>query len=202
MKPVMTKAKTEKLFKKHGGILRTTEAIRLGIHCKILYQLRENGDIVQISRGLYRLAKMPDLSDPDIVTVAAKVPHGVLCLISALVFHDITTQIPHKIDIALKRGSITPRLKYPPIRVFRFSGNAFDSGIETHKLDGVVVKVYSTAKTVADCFKFRNKIGLDIALEALKLSLTRRKTSRSEILKYAKICKVEKIIMPYVEAMS
>ena len=201
----MKRGDTEKnainIFKKQGGMLKTAQALRLGIHCETLYGLRDRGVLKAVSRGLYRLAKLPELSQPDIVTVAIKVPHSVICLISALNFHEITTHIPHKIYVALKRGSITPRLKYPPLSVVRFSGEAFSMGIETHKIDGVDVRIYSAAKTVADCFKFRNRLGLDVALEALKLALSRKKATRAQIFENAKICGVEKIIRPYIEAL-
>ncbi len=201
MKTDSQEEKAIEIFNKNNGILATAQALKQGIHCRTLYKLRDEGKIIKIARGLYRLSGMPELSAPDLVTIALKIPKGVICLISALSFHEITTHIPHKVNVALRRKTITPRLKYPPIDVVRFSGKAFEEGIEKHKVDGIEIKVYSVAKTIADCFKFRNKIGLDVAIEALKLALTRKKSTRKEIFKYANICGVEKIIRPYMEAI-
>lgn len=189
------------LFRRHGGILRTKQALELGIHPRTLYALRDSGKIVQIARGWYRLADLPPLSDPDLVAVASVVPKGVICLISALAFHGITTQIPHQVDLAIEQKAKRPTLEYPPIRVFWFSGPAFSEGIETHLLDDVPVRIFNPAKTVADCFKFRNKIGLDVALEAVQMNLRQRLSTVDDIMKFARICRVEKIMRPYLEAM-
>ena len=189
------------LFRRHGGILRTKQALELGIHPRTLYALRDSGKIVQIARGWYRLADLPPLSDPDLVAVASVVPKGVICLISALAFHGITTQIPHQVDLAIEQKAKRPTLEYPPIRVFWFSGPAFSEGIETHLLDDVPVRIFNPAKTVADCFKFRNKIGLDVALEAMQMNLRQRLSIVDDIMKFARICRVEKIMRPYLEAM-
>jgi len=189
------------LFRKHDGILRTNQALELGIHPRTLYALRDSGKIFQIARGWYRLADLPALSDPDLVAVASVVPKGVICLISALAFHGITTQIPHQVDLAIEQKAKRPTLEYPPIRVFWFSGPAFSEGIETHLLDDVPVRIFNPAKTVADCFKFRNKIGLDVALEAVQMNLRQRLSTVDDIMKFARICRVEKIMRPYLEAM-
>ncbi len=167
----------------------------------MLYRMRETGDLEQLSRGLYRLRGLPKLSNPDLVPVALKVPQGVICLISALAFHDLTTQVPHQVFLALPRGAEPPRMSFPPLRIFWFTEPAFTEGMEVHKVDGVPVRVYSPEKTIADCFKYRNKIGLDVALEALKLYRGKRKTKVDEVLRYAAICRVEKIIRPYLEAL-
>lgn len=184
-----------------GGIIRTKEAIKLGIHPRILLKLVQQGQLEQISRGVYRLAGNHPISSPDLFTVAARIPQGVICLISALSFHDITTQIPHKIYIALERTTETPRLDYPPISIHRFSGQAFREGIEKHNVDGIEVKVYNMEKTLADCFKFRNKIGMDVVLEALKFYRSKKKIKIKDIYHYAKICRVENVMKPYLEAL-
>ncbi len=201
MKKMNSETKAIEIFNKNNGILTTSQALEKKIHRRTLYKLRDKGKVTKIARGLYRLSSMPELTSPDLVTVALKIPKGVICLISALSFHEITTHIPHKVNVALRRKTITPRLKYPPIDVVRLSGKAFETGIENHTVDGIQIKIYSIAKTIADCFKFRNKIGLEVAIEALKLSLSRKITSRREIFKYAKICSVERIIRPYMEAL-
>ena len=189
------------VFEKHGGILRTAEALRAGIHPHTLYAMRDAGTLERISWGVYRLAERPPLGNPDLVTVAKRVPNGVICLISALAFHDLTTQIPHEVHLALPRGAEEPRLDFPPIRTFRFTGKSFTEGIEIHRLDGVPVRIYSPEKTLADCFKFRNKIGLDTVIEALRFYRERRKIKVEELMRLASVCRVQKVIRPYIEAL-
>jgi len=193
--------KAERIFKKHGGMLRTSHAIAFGVHPRILYSLRDTGRLQQVSRGLYRLADLPELGNPDLAAVAVRVPQGVICLISALAFHKITTQIPHQVDVALPRGTKQPRLHFPPIRAFRFSTPMYKGGIETHRLDNVEVRVYNAAKTVADCFRFRNRLGIDVAVEALRLFHARKLAPTRELLEYARLGRVERVIMPYLEAL-
>jgi predicted transcriptional regulator of viral defense system len=193
--------KETKAFNRGGGVLRTSAALRAGIHPRRLYEMRDSGVVERLGRGLYRLADLPPLSNPDLVTVAAKVPAGVVCLISALAYHEITTQIPHEVHLALPRGAEPPRLEHPPLRIFWFSGRAFTEGIERHKVDGVVVRVYNPEKTLADCFKYRNKLGLDTVLEALRLYRTRKRTKVDELMRFARVCRVEKVMRPYLEAL-
>jgi predicted transcriptional regulator of viral defense system len=189
-------------FRRKGGVLRTAEAVRQGIHPRTLYNLRDQNHIVQISRGVYRLAGLPEITNPDLVAVASRIPESVVCLISALAYHEITSQVPHEVHIALPRGSKTPRLSYPPLRVFTFSHDSFSAGVEVHKLDGVPVRIFDPEKTVADCFKFRHKIGLDVALEALKLCRARRGFQQKKLINYARLCRVERVMRPYLEALS
>jgi predicted transcriptional regulator of viral defense system len=177
-------------------------ALAAGIPRRTLYAMRDEGIIVQLSRGVYRLKDMPELGTPDLVTVATRVPKGVICLISALAFHELTTQIPHAVDVALPKGSEQPRIEYPPVNVYRFSGAAFTSGIETRKLDGHGVRIYSPEKSIADAFKYRNKLGTDVALEALKTWRGRRRAPIGRLLEQARVCRVERIIRPYLEAMT
>lgn len=195
------KEQAEKIFKKHNGKLRMSEAIRLGITRYTLYSLKDRGVIEQVSRGVFRLADLPPMTNPDIVTVISRFPNAVICLISALSFHGITTQIPHEVFIAVGRESRPPKIDFPPIKVHKFSDTAFANGYEIHVIDGIAVKIYTAEKTIADCFKFRNKIGMDVVLEALKLYKTRKKFNSDELLKYGKICRVEKIMMPYLELL-
>lgn len=202
MKKAQEKYKKAKaLFRKHGGILKTSDAIRAGIHPRTLYEMRDEGIVEMLSRGLYRLGELRPLGNPDLVTVALRIPNGVVCLISALAFHEITTQIPHEIYIAVERGSRPPKLDYPPVRVFRFSRQAFESGIESHKIEGVQLRIFRPEKTIADCFKYRNKIGLDTAIEALKLYRERKRFMVDELVRFARICRVEKVMRPYLEAL-
>lgn len=189
------------VFRERGGILRTSEALHLDIHPHTLYMLRESGEIQQLSRGLYRLADLPPLSNADFVIVARRIPQSVICLISALAFHELTTQVPHAVHIALPRGPRAPVLDYPPLRVYRFSGPAWSEGLDTHLIDSVPVRIYSAAKSVADCFKYRNKIGLDVALEALKNYRQRRDFDMDSLVKYSRVCRVERVMHPYLEAL-
>jgi predicted transcriptional regulator of viral defense system len=190
-----------KVFQQHGGILRTRDALAHGIHQRTLYTMRDDGLLERLGRGLYRLADLPPLSDPDLVTVARKIPQGVICLISALHFHGITTQIPHAVSIAVKRGTEPPRLHYPPTNIYVFSDLSFTEGIDTHSIDGTQVRVYSPEKTLADCFKYRNKIGMDTVREAIEKYRNQWKPKPRELLKFAKTCRVEKVMRPYLEAM-
>ncbi|MGV8074187.1 MAG: type IV toxin-antitoxin system AbiEi family antitoxin domain-containing protein [Syntrophobacteraceae bacterium] len=189
------------IFLQHRGLMRTTEALRAGIHPRTLYAMRDSGFLEQIARGLYRLADMPALGNPDLVSVALKVQESVICLISALAFHEITTQIPHEVYVAIERGARTPLVSNTPLRIFKFSGRAFTAGVETHEMDGVSVRIYSPEKTLADCFKYRNKIGADTALEALKLYRQRKRINVEDLLKFARLCRVEKVMRPYIEAV-
>jgi predicted transcriptional regulator of viral defense system len=190
-----------KVFKKHGGVLRTTEATNAGIHPATLYSLRDAGVLERLSRGVYRLAENPPLSNPDLITVASRLPNAVICLISALSFHDITTQIPHEVHVALKHGAEEPRLDFPPIRTYRFTGKAFTEGVEIHELDAVRLRIYSPEKTLADVFKFRNKIGMDTAIEALRLYRERREVKIDSILHFASLCRVADVMKPYLESV-
>lgn len=182
-------------------MLRTKDALRLGVHPETLYGMRDSGKLTSLGRGLYRLSDLPPLGSPDLVTVGMKVPSGVVCLISALAFYELTTQIPHEVYLALPRGAEPPRLNHPALRVFWFTRRVFEFGIEAHPLDGTPVRIYSPEKTVADCFKYRNKIGLDTAREALKLYLSKRKKNLAAMLEAAEVCRVSKVMRPYLEAL-
>lgn len=189
------------LFRQHGGVLRMADALRAGIHRRTLYQLRDAGVIEPLSRGLYRLADAPPLGNPDLVTVALRVPKGVVCLISALAYHDLTTQVPHEVSLAISRDSEPPRIDFPPVRVFRFSPAPFAAGVETRRLDGVPVRVYNREKTLADCFKYRHTVGLDTALEAVRLYRQQGRVNVNRLLEFAQVCRVGRVMRPYLEAL-
>lgn len=193
--------KATKIFLDQQGLLRTGQAIKLGITPRTLYAMRESGQLIQESRGVYRLAEAPFSKQIDLAHVALRVPKGVVCLISALDFHDLTTQIPHAIYLALPNQAERPRLEYPRLRLFWLSAKPYASGIEEHTLEGVTVRIYGVEKTIADCFKFRNKVGLDVALEALREALRYKRCTVDGLLRYARIDRVERIIRPYLEAM-
>jgi len=187
------------IFKKHKGILKTKDALEKGIHPRTLYQLRDENYIEELSRGIFKLSSYPLSEKTDLITVSLKYPDSVICLISALSFHELTTEIPHQVYISMKNGHRKPLIKYPPVKAFYYSDDIFKSGIEEVKISGVRVKIYNPEKTLADCFKFRNKIGLDVCLEALKIYFNKRKPDYLKLTEYAKLCRVEKIMKPYLE---
>lgn len=192
----------EDIFRTAGGQLRMSEALEKGISRHLLYKMRNEGIIEQLSRGVYRLADLPAIGNPDLVTVSLRIPNAVICLVSALVIHELTTQISHVVDIALPRTARNPLLEYPKLLVRRFNDTSWSSGIETHSIDGVSVRVYCPEKTLADCYKFRNQLGMDIILESLKLYSSRKIKDYDAVLRYARINRVEKSIFPYLEALS
>jgi predicted transcriptional regulator of viral defense system len=187
------------IFKESGGQLRMSEAVDKGINRYMLYSLRDKGIIEPIHRGVYRLVDLAPFSNPDLTVIALRYPNAVVCLVSALSFHGITTQIPHEVSLAISRDSRSPSSDYPPLQVHQFTEEAYQAGIEEHAIDGAKVKIYNPEKTLADCFKFRNKIGMDVVLEALKLYRSRMKFDHKKVLEYARICRVEKIMRPYLE---
>jgi predicted transcriptional regulator of viral defense system len=193
--------KAIKLFKRNHGLLRTGEAIRLGIHPRTIYQLRDEGVLELLAKGVYRLVDMPDFSEPDLVLVAKKIPQGIICLISALAYYGITTQIPHFVYVAIPSKSRPSRLEYPPLRYFHYSEKVYQAGVETQLINGYPIKIYSIEKTLADCIKFRNKIGMDVVIEALKMYWQRRDTHIDSLYEYAKINRVEKILQPIMETI-
>ena len=194
--------KAREVFTEHGGMLRTSKALRLGIHPRTLYALRDAGEIEQVGRGLYRLSTAPALSSPDLVPIAIRIPRAVVCLISALAHHGLTTQIPHVIDIALPSHAKVPKVDGVPLRVFWYPEPSFRAGVEIVAIDEVSVRIYSAEKTIADCFKYRNKIGLDVAIEALRTYRERTpKPNRAKLTKFAEVNRVQKIMRPYLEAI-
>ena len=195
------KKQPEEIFREHGGQLRMREALDSGITRYTLYALRDRGVVELVTRGIYRLRELPPLGNPDLVTVSLRFPKAVVCLVSALAWHDITTQIPHEISVAVPKDSRTPSLDYPPIKAHKFSHETYQLGIVEHLIDGAPLKVYSREKNLVDCFKFRNKIGMDVVLEALKLHRVRNGLDLGELIEYARICRVEKVMRPYLEAI-
>jgi len=191
-----------KILQRNNGVMKSSQLFEQGIQPRTLYEMRDLGLVVQEGRGLYRLANEQVWSDPDLAVVSIRIPRGVICLISALYFHQLTTQIPHYVYVALPKDSEKPRIQYPPTRFFWISPKAFGAGIEKHTIDNVDVKVYNVAKTIADCFKFRNKIGMDVALEALRDGLRQKKCTPNEIQEFARVDRVERVMRPYLEALT
>ena len=194
-------ANVRKRFEVRGGQLRMQEALVEGISRTQLYALRDRGEIEQVSRGIYRLADLPALGNPDLVTVSLRYPKAVVCLVSALSFHEMTTQIPYEVSVAVPRNTTLPKLDYPPLDAHWFSGKAYGAGIERHSVDGMPVQVYSPEKTLADCFKFQGKLGTEVVVEALRLYKERKAVNVQELLKQARIRRMLKVMMPYLEAV-
>ena len=183
------------------GLIRAKDVESIGLHTQTLTRLVRKGQLERVARGLYRVPDY-DLSEHHgLVLASVAAPSGVICLLSALQFHRIGTQLPHEVWIALDRRTRKPAIEYPPIRIVRFSGEALTAGIEEHVLEGHTVRVYNVAKTLADCFKYRNKIGLDVALEALNEAWRDRRFTMDELEHYARICRVSKVMRPYLEAV-
>ena len=189
-----------RLARRRGSVTRR-EVAQAGLHTHTLSRLVRAGALERVARGRYRLPDAPITEHHGLALVAAAVPKAMICLLSALSFHQIGTQLPHEVWIALDRRTRRPSLSYPQLRVHRFSGNALTEGIETHRIEGEIVRVYTVAKTIADVFKYRNKVGLDVALEALREAWRARRFTMDEIHRYARICRVERVMRPYIEAL-
>ena len=183
------------------GLLRASDLDAIDAPRVVLTRLIAAGLLDRVGRGLYRLPGHPISEHEGLMVVATKAPQAVFCLLTALQFHELTTQLPRQVWIAMPRGSHVPRIDYPPIKMVQMTGDVYAEGIETVERDGVKLRVYGVAKTVADCFKHRNKIGLDVALEALKDVRAKHRASADDLWRYAKICRVANIMRPYLEAV-
>jgi predicted transcriptional regulator of viral defense system len=187
---------------KRKGILRVKDLQEAGIHPEYLRRLCEKGTLIRIGRGLYMPADAQLSANTGLAQASRRVPRGVVCLLSALRFHEIGTANPFEVWIALDQDVRRPQVAYPPLRVVRFSGKALTEGVERHRIGSVPVRIYNPAKTVADCFKFRNKIGLDVAIDALRDCLRTKKCTYEALWYYAKTCRVTEVMRPYLEAIS
>jgi predicted transcriptional regulator of viral defense system len=183
-------------------LVRTADLKEMHIPTVVLTRLVRSGALVRIGRGTYARPGQESPFSGSLAEVASRCPQGIVCLLSALNFHEIGTQSPWEIWIAVPNKAYVPKIDYPPLRVVRFSGKALTEGIETHIVDGVEVRITSIARTVADCFKYRNKIGLDVALEALRDSWRSKKATMDELWKYASVCRVANVMRPYLESLS
>ncbi|MFC2085992.1 type IV toxin-antitoxin system AbiEi family antitoxin domain-containing protein [Bacteroidota bacterium] len=182
------------------GILRASDLEQKDIPRQYLYRLYTRGVIDRVARGLYSLPEFDVTEHHTVAKAAHRVPNGVICLISALRFHELTTQAPYQVWIAIGSKARRPKTRSIPLRIVHMSKRALEAGIESHEVEGIPIRVYSPAKTVADCFKFRNKIGLDVALEALRDYRRHTQYSANKLWHYAEICRVTKVMLPYVEA--
>lgn len=201
MKLSVGKQRAVDLLRNAGKPLRTSQILAAGVHQRDLYALRTAGAIERVSRGVYHLAELPALAEPDIMTVASRIPKGVICLVSALSFHGLTNEIPRRVSVAILRGTAQPKLDWPPIIVYRFSKAMFGAGIEGRTIQGIPFRVYGAAKSVADCFRFRNRLGSEVAIESLREGLSKRLFTPAELMRYAEICRVGRIVRPFLDAM-
>jgi predicted transcriptional regulator of viral defense system len=184
------------------GIVRGTELDRLGIHRMHLKRLVDHGLVVQRSRGIYEAA-VPRLSEHDsVIEVAVRVPKATLCLLTALRLHELTTQNPFEVWIMIDRKARKPAINYPPVRIVRASGSALAEGVETKALDGVDIHITTVAKTIADCFKYRNTVGIDVAIESLRDAWRQKKAVMDDIVAAAKIDRVANVMRPYLESLA
>lgn len=197
-----SKAKTLLALAEQQGIIRPKDLAPLGIPKEYLWQFYQRGLLERSGRGLYYLPGPQITEYHSLVEAAKRAPQGIICLLSALRFHQLTTQAPFEVWLAIDNKAYKPQSDSPPLRIVRFSGSALTTGIEEHCLEGVTVKIYCPAKTVVDCFKYRNKIGTDVAIEALKEAFAQKRTTIDEVWHYAKICRVAKIIYPYLESLT
>jgi len=192
--------KVKKLIQEKG-ILRPRDLDSYRIPRMVLLRMEQKGMLTKISRGIYTLPGIEYSEHHSIAAACKKVPQGVICLISALVFYKLTTQAPFQVWMAIGEKDRKPQVDYPPIRFFRFSKDAYTQAINEKIIDKVRVRIYNPAKTIADCFKYRNKIGKDVAIEALRDCLEQKLCTVDDLWKYAKICRVANVMKPYLEAM-
>lgn len=187
---------------KKAGVLRPRDLASRAIPREYLRRLHEKGLLERPGRGLYIVANSRPSQHHSLAEASKRVPKGIVCLLSALQFHGLTTQAPFEIWLAIGAKARLPRIDHPPIRFVRFSGSALSENVEEHTIEGVRVHVYNPAKTVADCFKYRNKIGLEVALEALRDCKKQRKATMDQLWRAAKICRVSNVIRPYLESVA
>ena len=187
---------------KQKGILRLRDVQIQGVHPEYLRRLAARGELTHVGRGLYALPNAEITEYHALAEVAARVPDGVVCLLTALRFHGLGSQNPKKVWLAIDRKAARPRLKYPPLRIVRFRKAAMAQGVEERRVEGVRVMVTAPARTIVDCFKYRNKIGLDVALEALRAFRRRKDFKLDEIWTYATLQRVARVMKPYLEALA
>lgn len=184
------------------SVIRVRDVIEAGIHPEVLRRMHSRGRIERVARGMYRKTGAPIGPYQSLIEVQKKMPNAVMCLLTALRYHEVGTQSPREVWIALPHETRMAKMQHPRIRTVRFSGAAYTSGIETRTVGGIELKVYSVAKTIADCFKFRNKIGTNIAVEALRDAYRDKKFIPDELWRYAKICRVTRVMQPYLEVVA
>ena len=187
---------------KREGVLRRRDLERIQVHPETLNRLVKKGEVIRIGRGLYTLPNMESQSSfQTYIEISKKIPRGVVCLLSALAFHEITTQVPYQVWLAIGEKARKPRMTHTEVRFVRFSQQLLDEGVQVYSIQNNPVKITNPARTIIDCFKYRNKIGLDVAVEALKEGWRDGRFTMDDLWKYAKLCRVAKVIRPYIEAI-
>lgn len=189
------------IFKTHNGYARSQDILAQGIHCRDIKHMVEEGIIIKVKNGLYKLSDIPAISHQGFVDVCRAVPEGVICLLSALSYYELTTFIPSVISLAIHRKSWRPKIAYPPVDFYYFSQRQFRAGIDKVKIEGQEVRIYCPEKTVCDCFRYRNKLGVDVAKEGLSEYLKRKTRNLEELIKYAKVCRIEPLLKTWLNAM-
>lgn len=197
-----TRPSKKRAFLESQGILRPKDVAGQGVSRTHIQRLAKSGALERVGRGLYVPVGTRITEHHTLVEAAKRVQGGIVCLLSALSFHRMTTQSPHEVWLAIDVKARKPKTDWPPLRIVRFSGDARTFGVESHEIEGIVVRVTSRAKTVADCFKYRNKIGIDVAIEALREYLGKRGRSMAELQRAADVCRVGRVIRPYLEALA
>jgi len=190
-----------KVFKTHKGFARTKDILVTGIHHREIKRARDEGQIIRVKRGLYRLANIPLISNQGFIDLDRAVPEGVICLFSALSYYELTTFSPTIISMAICRGSRRPKIEYPPVEFYHFSKKQFEAGINQIKIKAHEIRIYNPEKTICDCFRYRNKLGLDIAKEGLSEYLKRKDLNLEKLLEYAEICRIKPLLQTWLNAM-
>ena len=197
----MSKTNAVAEMARRAGILRPRDLDAHKIPRQYLRLARQEGLIKRVGRGLYVAVSAQATTHHSLAMAAKRVPKGVICLLSALRFHDLTTQAPYEVWVAIDRKARRPSGDHPPLRIVRFPRNSIEHAVRAHKIEGVPVQIFSPAKTVADCFKYRNKIGLDVAIEALRDCMRKRKATMDDLWEAAKVCRVSRVMQPYLESV-
>jgi len=200
MEPIFNQSLQVLELARQKGFLRASDLDQIHVSRVVLARLSADGLLEKVSRGVYRLPGSADSSPESLLTVATRAPQAVFCLLSALQFHELTTQLPRQVWIAMPQGSHVPKLDYPPLKLIQYSGAAYSEGITEIKFGKVSIRVYDVAKTIVDCFKHRNKIGIDVAVEALKEARRKKMIDMNALWHYAKISRVANLMRPYLEA--
>jgi len=189
------------VFNERNGFARTKDILKAGIHRRDIKRLRDKGQIVRVKRGFYRLSEVPLISNQGFIDIASAVPEGVICLLSALSYYEFTTFNPSVISVALPRGARKPKIEYPPVEFYYFSTKQFEAGIDTIRIDGHKVRIYCLEKTICDCIRYRNKLGLDVAKEGLSEYLKRKNRNLEKLMEYAEICRVKPLLRTWLNVM-
>jgi predicted transcriptional regulator of viral defense system len=193
--------KIYKIFSTRNGFARTKDILAAGIHHRDIRRMRDGGKIIRVKRGLYRLAEIPLISNQGFIDLARAVPKGVICLLSALSYYELTTFNPSIISMAICRGSREPKIEYPPVEFYHFSKKQFEAGINEIKINGHKIRIYCSEKTICDYFRYRNKLGIDMAKEGLSEYLKRRDRNLEKLLEYAEICRIKPLLEIWLNAM-